>query len=197
MGLSWCESQDDDACRWVLKLNEKYPGDTGILSPLYLNTVCLQPGEALYLPAGELHAYLQGFGVELMANSDNVLRGGLTPKHMDMTELMKTLTFQCDPPRILTPRTLPDGSGIYDTVSEEFQLITVDLTGDISAIHLEPGYPVSILVVTEGVITIKEKDTFLTLKKGESCFLSKNGKGRNLSSDGSQGKGFIARAVPE
>ena len=196
-GLAWCGRQDDDACRWVLKLNNKYPGDIGILSPLYLNTVCLQPGEALYLPAGELHAYLQGFGVELMANSDNVLRGGLTPKHMDMTELMKTLTFQSDSPRILKPRSLPDGCGIYDTVSEEFQLLTVDLGGDVSAIHLESGYPVSILIVTEGSITVKDKETSLTLKKGESCFLSKNGKGRNLSSDGSWGRGFIARAVPE
>lgn len=195
--VKWSSSRDSDACRWVGKLNDKYPGDLGILSPLYLNTICLQPGEALYLPAGELHAYLQGFGVELMANSDNVLRGGLTPKYMDVPELLKTLTFQCEPPQVLTPRSLPDGSGIYDTRSEEFQLININLTGNVSAIHLEAGYPVSILVVTEGSITVKQDDSVLTIVAGESCFLSKSGKSRNLSSASGKGRGFIARAVPE
>ena len=95
------------------------------------------------------------------------------------------------------PRSLPDGSGIYDTRSEEFQLISINLSGDVRAIHLEPGYPVSILVVTEGSITVKQVDTSLTLHAGESCFLSKSGKGRNLSSIAGDGKGFIARAVPE
>lgn len=195
--VKWSSSQDSPACQWLVKLNKKYPCDLGILSPLYLNTLCLQPGEALFLPAGELHAYLQGFAVELMANSDNVLRGGLTPKYMDIPELMKTLTFRCDPPQILSPRSLPDGSGIYDTRSEEFQLININLTGDVRAIHLEAGYPVSILVVTEGSMTVKQDGTVLTIKEGESCFLSKSGKSRNLSTDSGKGKGFIARAVPE
>jgi len=195
--VRWSEAEETAACQWVLKLNKKYPGDLGILSPLYLNTLCLQPGEALYLPAGELHAYLQGFGVELMANSDNVLRGGLTPKYMDVPELMKILTFHCDPPQILSSRSLPDGSGIYDTRSEEFQLININLTGDVSAIHLEAGYPVSILVVTEGSITVKQDGSVLTIKEGESCFLSKSGKSRNLSTVSEKGMGYIARAVPE
>jgi mannose-6-phosphate isomerase len=195
--LAWCGQEESDACRWVLKMNEKYPGDIGILSPLYLHTFCLQPGEALYLPAGELHAYLQGFGVELMANSDNVLRGGLTPKHMDVPELMKTLTFQCDPPDVLTPRVLPDGSAIYDTNSKEFQLITIDLKKDVSAIHLEAGYPAAVFVVTEGAVAVKEGGNSLVLKAGESCFLSRDRKGRNLSSLAGSAKGFIARAVPE
>ncbi len=65
----------------------------GALAPLYLNLVTLAPGQALFLPSGELHAYLEGTALEIMANSDNVLRGGLTPKHVDVQELLATLVF--------------------------------------------------------------------------------------------------------
>ncbi|MDT5263857.1 MAG: mannose-6-phosphate isomerase, partial [Mycobacterium sp.] len=71
----------------VLELGERYPGDAGVLAALLLNRITLAPGEGIYLPAGNLHAYLQGVGFEVMANSDNVLRGGLTPKHVDVPEL--------------------------------------------------------------------------------------------------------------
>jgi mannose-6-phosphate isomerase len=74
--LKVCTGGDEGL--WIQRLSELYPGDIGIVSPLYLNLVTLKPGEAMYLPAGELHAYLRGLGIELMANSDNVLRGGLT-----------------------------------------------------------------------------------------------------------------------
>ena len=79
--------------RTALELSERYPGDAGVLAALLLNRVTLAPGEALFLPAGNLHAYLSGAGVELMANSDNVLRGGLTPKHVDVPELLRVLDF--------------------------------------------------------------------------------------------------------
>ena len=79
--------------RMALELSERYPGDAGVLAALLLNLVVLAPGEALYLPAGNLHAYLSGAGVELMANSDNVLRGGLTSKHVDVAELLRVLDF--------------------------------------------------------------------------------------------------------
>ena len=91
-----CEklADDDPAFEWVIKLSEAYPDDIGILSPILLNLVHLQPGEAMNIPAGELHAYLEGAGIELMANSDNVLRGGLTPKYVDVSELLNILTFK-------------------------------------------------------------------------------------------------------
>ena len=79
--------------RTALELGERYPGDPGVLASLLLNRITLQPGQALYLPGGNLHAYLSGVGIEIMANSDNVLRGGLTPKHVDVAELMKVLDF--------------------------------------------------------------------------------------------------------
>ena len=103
-----------DVARSVLELAERYPGDAGVLAALLLNRVTLAPGEALYLPAGNLHAYLSGAGVELMANSDNVLRGGLTPKHVDVPELLRVLDFHAQPPPVLTG--VADGDWVrYDT----------------------------------------------------------------------------------
>ena len=107
--------------RTVLELSERYPGDAGVLAALLLNRVTLAPGEALFLPAGNLHAYLSGAGVELMANSDNVLRGGLTPKHVDVPELLRVLDFRAGPPPVSAGR--PDGGWVrYDTPFEEFLL---------------------------------------------------------------------------
>ena len=77
----------------VLELGERYPGDAGVLAALLLNRITLAPGEGIYLSAGNLHAYLRGVGLEVMANSDNVLRGGLTPKHVDVPELLRVLNF--------------------------------------------------------------------------------------------------------
>ena len=77
----------------VLELGERYPGDAGVLAALLLNRITLGPGEGIYLSAGNLHAYLRGVGLEVMANSDNVLRGGLTPKHVDVPELLRVLDF--------------------------------------------------------------------------------------------------------
>ncbi|GHU55832.1 hypothetical protein FACS189442_3860 [Spirochaetia bacterium] len=84
-----CPSKKFEA-EWknMVRFAELYPGDPGIIAPLYLNLLKLAPGDAIYLNAGVLHAYIDGFGVELMANSDNVLRGGLTPKHVDVDELI-------------------------------------------------------------------------------------------------------------
>ena len=76
-----------------LRVHDKYPNDVGVLAALLLNYVQMRPGEALFLQAGQLHAYLSGLGVEIMANSDNVLRGGLTSKHVDVPELVKVLDF--------------------------------------------------------------------------------------------------------
>ena len=82
-----------DAAQVYLDLNEAYPGDVGVLAALLLNVLTLAPGEAAFLRAGQLHAYLSGLGVEVMANSDNVLRGGLTTKHVDVPELVRVLDF--------------------------------------------------------------------------------------------------------
>ena len=118
--------------RMALELSERYPGDAGVLAALLLNLAVLQPGEALFLPAGNLHAYLSGAGVELMANSDNVLRGGLTAKHVDVAELLRTLSFRAGAIERLRPRAVAAAEGLYDTPAEEFAL---------GVLEVRPGTP--------------------------------------------------------
>jgi mannose-6-phosphate isomerase len=137
-----------------------YDGDPAVLAPLYLNIVHLAPGEALSLPSGVLHAYIHGLGVELMANSDNVLRGGLTVKHIDIAELLHILTFSPFKPTILKPR-----NSTYPSPCKEFALSvweneTVSL----------PEKP-SIVIVTRGEALLSEKDGETILKSGESAFV--------------------------
>ncbi len=120
---------EDTVCRWVARLLEAYPDDVGVLSPLMLNLICLSPGQALYLPAGEPHAYLEGVGMELMANSDNVLRGGLTGKHVDVPELLRVLRFRPRTPHVITGRAGHAGERVYDTPAEEFRLSVIALDG--------------------------------------------------------------------
>ena len=99
-----------------------YPGDPGVIAAMLLNHVRLQPGEALFLGAGVPHAYLDGLGVEIMANSDNVLRCGLTPKHVDVPELLRIVRFEASDPGVLRPEASPDGEEVYDTPIDEFRL---------------------------------------------------------------------------
>ena len=102
----------------VVALQEQYPRDVGILVALLLNKLSLQPGEAIYLDAGQLHAYVRGLGVEVMANSDNVLRGGLTSKYIDVPELMRVL----DSEPLKDPLTRRDDQGKFPTPARDFTL---------------------------------------------------------------------------
>lgn len=126
-----------DVMTTVIRLNEQYPGDIGVLGALLLNHVQLQPGEAAYLNAGELHAYVSGLGVEIMANSDNVLRGGLTPKFVDVPELVKVLTYKAaEDPRVAqvdkSAQENVQGAAVwsYPVPIEEFIIDRVELAGD-------------------------------------------------------------------
>ncbi|MDR3334225.1 MAG: mannose-6-phosphate isomerase, class I [Treponema sp.] len=146
---------------------EQYPGDPAVIAPLYLNLVELQPGEGVYLPAGVLHAYIHGFGVELMANSDNVLRGGLTTKHVDVAELLRILNCSVLKPAILKP---PEVSFFrYPTPCREFSLSRMRCLGDTLSF---PETGPSIVLVTEGRLTISGRNTpDLILEQGESVFI--------------------------
>lgn len=157
-----------DEARTVLELVERYPGDAGVLAALLLNRVTLAPGEALYLPAGNLHAYLSGAGVELMANSDNVLRGGLTPKHVDVPELMRVLDFRAGPPPVLTGT--PEGEWVrYDTPAEEFLLRRCD--AGTAAVAVPDGGP-RILLCTAGEACLRADGADVTLSRGAAAWLS-------------------------
>ncbi len=165
--------RDDAVARWVQTLHRYYPGDIGVLSPLILNLVCLQPGEAMYLPAGELHAYLSGTGIELMANSDNVLRGGLTPKHVDLPELMKALTFAEREVRPLLPHKQPDGSETYPCAAREFALSVIRVSAGKSYVH-PANSGIEILLCTRGnaVLTDSESGRKIAVTRGQAVMVT-------------------------
>jgi mannose-6-phosphate isomerase len=119
-------------CQWICRLAEFYPGDAGVILALLMNLVRLRPGQAFFLSAGRIHSYLRGAGVELMASSDNVLRCGLTSKHVDVAELLEVLDFTTEAPVPLEP--VRDGGLLhYPVTVPDFLLSRVDLDGTASA----------------------------------------------------------------
>ena len=160
----------------VLELGERYPGDAGVLASLLLNRITLAPGEGIYLPAGNLHAYLQGIGVEVMANSDNVLRGGLTPKHVDVPELLRVLDFSPANDVVVHPETVRDGAElVYQTPAPEFavSVLTVDgehLGHEIDAPTRHDGP--QILLCTEGSATVYAKQSAVVLERGAAAWIA-------------------------
>ncbi len=146
-------------CRTVLELGEAYPNDAGVLASLLLNRLVLQPGEAIFLRAGNLHAYLRGTGVEILANSDNILRCGLTPKHVDVPELLKVLDFSCGDMRILPGAAQGPNLTSYRTPAEEFALSRVDWTPDApGGVVLDSAGP-QILLCTRGRVRLSAQAT--------------------------------------
>ncbi|MDM8557060.1 mannose-6-phosphate isomerase, class I [Desulfococcaceae bacterium HSG7] len=166
-------SDTDPAFQWILRLNQAYPQDIGALAPLFLNLVCLKPGEAIFLKSGELHSYLEGIGIELMANSDNVLRGGLTAKHIDVAELLGSLNFEEKELRISIAEKINAFEWFYPTDAEEFRLSKMKVKHSMGAMSVEsPG--VEIMLCTEGaaVITDSGNNYTLTVNKGASVIVS-------------------------
>jgi mannose-6-phosphate isomerase len=173
-----------DACAAAVRVAADHPGDLGVVALLLMRHVVLQPGQALFMPAGGLHAYLRGTGIELLANSDNVVRAGLTGKHIDVPELLKLLDpAVCVP--VLAPRVLPDGIAWFDTPAPEFRLYLVGLTGRPVAL---PGTGPRILLCLDGACQLRAsavpsgqpcaappnpaRGAPLELRRGDSCFLS-------------------------
>ena len=146
---------DDQAYKWMIDLHREYPADIGVFSPVLLNLICLKPGQAMFLKAGELHAYIDGVGIEIMANSDNVLRGGLTPKHVDVPELLKALNFEEREVDILRQEESNNYESIYSSSAEEFILSVISVKEGI--IYNSPlDRSVEILLCTDGNATVFE-----------------------------------------
>ncbi|MGI5443689.1 mannose-6-phosphate isomerase, class I [Streptomyces shenzhenensis] len=143
-----------------------YPGDPGVIAAMLLNHVRLQPGEALFLGAGIPHAYLNGLGVEIMANSDNVLRCGLTPKHVDVPELLRIVRFEPGDPGVLRPEASPDGEEVYETPIDEFRLSRYVLPAGGTTHDLTLPTP-QILLCTAGSVRAGEHE----LTPGRSVFV--------------------------
>jgi mannose-6-phosphate isomerase len=155
---------------WAVHLGVLYPRDIGIVSALLLNLVKLAPGEAIYLPAGNLHAYLEGVGVEIMANSDNVLRGGLTPKHVDATELQRVLQFHAGPVHTLRGE-LRGSARVYQTPSAEFELQSFELLPGEQPRVLDRRGP-EILLCQRGQVSVRCAGEECRLEQGQSVFIA-------------------------
>ncbi|MFF9376800.1 mannose-6-phosphate isomerase, class I [Streptomyces griseoluteus] len=160
-----------------------YPGDPGVIAAMLLNHVRLQPGEALFLGAGVPHAYLDGLGVEIMANSDNVLRCGLTPKHIDVPELLRVVRFEASDPGVLRPEASPEGEEVYETPIDEFRLSRWVLPGE-TARDLTLPTP-QILLCTAGSVRVGEHG----LLPGRSVFVPAGEKAE------ASGEGTLFRAT--
>lgn len=183
----------------VLDINAQYPGDIGVLGALLLNHIKLAPGEAVYLDAGQLHAYVSGMGVEVMANSDNVLRGGLTPKYVDVPELVKVLKFESlDNPRVQQE----DRSGLdsvtgaeawnYPVPVSEFAVTRVEL-GSEGTVVLDFDGP-AIALCTAGDLCVRDAGGDLSLSPGHAVWLPADAAPVTVSSGGQRGQLFVARA---
>ncbi|MCK8097417.1 mannose-6-phosphate isomerase, class I [Pseudoalteromonas sp. 1CM17D] len=175
----------------ALDINSEYPGDIGVLSPFLINHIILQPGEAMFLNAGTLHAYLKGTSLEIMANSDNVLRGGLTHKHIDIKELLHTTVFEPKKQNDLTLNAvkISECEQTYHTDVDDFKLSIITLESNTSQVACTTT-SAEILFVIEGAVSVTtEQSTSITLNPGQSCFISAQSKVYHLL-----GKGKVARA---
>jgi mannose-6-phosphate isomerase len=174
--------------KWSIELYRRYPDDIGVLSPLLLNIIELQPFEGLYLQAGILHSYLQGAGMEIMANSDNVLRGGLTPKHIDTDELLRVVDFQPIVIKPVIPKAVSDTENSYQTPALEFALSILRHESEKQTVLPFAGSP-EVLFCYEGGFVIENCSQLLSLEKGQSLFVPYEVEGYIV-----QGKGVLFRA---
>lgn len=153
----------------VVMLEERFPGDPGVVTSLLLNPVTLQPGEALFVPAGGVHAYLNGVGVEVMASSDNVLRAGLTPKHVDVPELLRNVDYVAAPPIRVAPEVSHGATKVFYAPVDDFVL---SITTVESGRHPLPGRGPRIVLCLDGWVDLVRGDgEALGLRRGQAAFV--------------------------
>lgn len=163
--------ESNPAYKWVSRLKKEYPNDIGALSPLFLNLINMKPGEAIFLPEREFHAYLEGAGLEIMANSDNVLRGGLTNKHIDKSELFNVLDFTPSETEKIKPKRI-NFEQVFESSAEEFMLSRIHLPDTGSIYRSSESRSVEIILCTDGFAEISASvNNQLTLSKGMSAFI--------------------------
>jgi mannose-6-phosphate isomerase len=158
------------ADRIVLRLAEAYPGDPGVVTSLLLNPVTLHPGDALFVPAGGVHAYLRGLGIEIMASSDNVLRAGLTPKHIDVDELLRNVDYVAAPPIRIAPERFHGATRVYYAPVDDFELSVTTLRDDEQ--HPLPGRGPRVLLCLDGELRVTTgTGESLGLVQGQAAFV--------------------------
>ncbi|MBY4837184.1 mannose-6-phosphate isomerase [Pantoea sp. DY-5] len=165
-------AREGEPWQTIKSIATDYPDDSGLFSPLLLNVITLQPGEAMFLFAETPHAYLKGVALEVMANSDNVLRAGLTPKFIDIPELLANLKFQAKPAATLLTQPQRDGETLnFPIPVEDFAFAIHGLSAAPQALAQNSA---ALLFCIEGQAVIEKSGQQLVLKPGESCFVAAN-----------------------
>jgi mannose-6-phosphate isomerase len=166
-----CEPRigDDPAYALVVELAAAYPGDVGVVVATLLNRVRLTPGEAVYMPAGNLHAYLRGVGVEIMAASDNVLRGGLTPKRVDVDELLRVLRFEVLTEPVRRPEPVAPGLVTWPVPVDDFALHRALVGADVAAVTM-PGRGPRVVLCLRGSVRVDDGVAAVALTGGQAAF---------------------------
>lgn len=172
--------------RTAVELDEHFPDDPSLLAALLLNRVHLAPGQAAHLAPGTMHAYLSGTGVEVLGNSDNVLRGGLTSKYIDAVALVQVVDFTAAPCSPMAP--VPRGEGLWFYPADEpaFAAWRLDATGDIR-VTLPAEGSARILLATEGELVVSDGTTELRLPRGRAAWVEA---GEHITVTGT-GQGFL------
>ncbi|MFG2004509.1 mannose-6-phosphate isomerase, class I [Spirillospora sp. NPDC048911] len=159
---------DGPELAWARRLGDQYPADPGVVASLLMNLVTLVPGQALFARPRTIHAYLRGTGVEIMASSDNVLRGGLTSKLVDLAELQAVTRFEPSAPELVDAVRLPNGEDVFPTPAAQFQLTRLRPDGD--TIEITAPGP-SALLCLDGRLTVGRGSSREVLHRGEALFV--------------------------
>jgi len=180
--------QEDELFATILELAEQHPGDIGLFTPLMLNVITLQPGEAMFLYACTPHAYLKGTGLEIMANSDNVLRAGLTPKYMDVAELVSCTKFEAIPFDELQFTSKEKNGGDYYAIPVDDFKFAIFKTIDNLTLHTQSA---EILLALDSDVTLSSQSgETITITKGESVFIPAYAEQYQLTSTGRVARAF-------
>ncbi len=158
------------ADRVVVMLAERYPGDPGVVASLLMNPVTLNPGEALFLSAGTVHAYLNGVAVEIMAASDNVLRAGLTPKHVDVPELLKILNSTASPPTRIAPERVNAAVSTFYAPVDDFELSEIRLRDATTRVRVRGIGPRTVLCL-QGAAQLEAGGQVRSVISGQAVFV--------------------------
>jgi len=168
--------------QWVTRLASQFPEDIGVLAPLFLNLICLNPGESLFLQPGVLHAYLDGNAVEIMCNSDNVIRGGLTVKHIDIETLLNIVLPHSQDLNPIHPQMRKDNEWHYPIPIDRFTLTRYDVQPD-HILNMTVNGPEIVLCV-HGKIRIHQNTDSLYLRPGRSAFVCYEAHSYTVDGDG-------------
>ncbi|TGA68313.1 mannose-6-phosphate isomerase, class I [Aliivibrio fischeri] len=186
--LDYASSSTDELFVLLQDLAIQYPNDVGLFAPLMLNVITLKPGEAMFLSACTPHAYIHGTGLEIMANSDNVLRAGLTPKYMDIDELMSCTEFVSQPlSSLLTQPNTVDGGMSYPIPVNDFKFSVFTAT---DALTLETNSAEILFAIDSDLTLTHENGDSVTVAKGHSVFVPAYAKRYSLTSSGNVARAY-------